>query len=92
MLCLRGSRTTKHELNPDFSGVEIANVRNKWDNVIFNHCVEFQKKICVSCLRKIFINEFISFKIYLFLFVLVFCNLHSYKHSFKLLSFKNERS
>ena len=26
VLCVRGSRTTKHELNSDFSGVEIGNV------------------------------------------------------------------
>ena len=28
-LCVRGSRTTKHELNTDFSGVEIANMIGK---------------------------------------------------------------
>ena len=29
VLCVRGSRTIKHELNPDFSGAEIANVIGK---------------------------------------------------------------
>ena len=29
VLCVRGSRTTKHELNTDFSGAEIANVIGK---------------------------------------------------------------
>ena len=29
VLCLRGSRTTKHELNTDFSKAEIANVIGK---------------------------------------------------------------
>ena len=29
VLCARGSRTTKHELNTDFSGAEIANVIGK---------------------------------------------------------------
>ena len=28
-LCVRGSRTNKHELNTDFSGAEIANVIGK---------------------------------------------------------------
>ena len=29
VLCVRGSRTTKHELNTDFSRAEIANVIGK---------------------------------------------------------------
>ena len=29
VLCVRGSRTTKHELNSDFSGAEIGNVIGK---------------------------------------------------------------
>ena len=29
VLCVRGPRTTKHELNTDFSGAEIANVTGK---------------------------------------------------------------
>ena len=29
VLCVRGSRTTKHELDTDFSGAEIANVIGK---------------------------------------------------------------
>ena len=29
VLCVRGSRTTKHEFNSDFSGAEIENVIGK---------------------------------------------------------------
>ena len=33
VLCVRGSRTTKHELNTDFSGAEIVNVKMWKDKV-----------------------------------------------------------
>ena len=40
-LCVRGSRTNKHELNTDFSGAEIANVigKNKYQTRL-KHCFE----------------------------------------------------
>ena len=42
VLCVGSSRTTKHELNTDFSGAEIANVigKIKWTRVTFKQRVE----------------------------------------------------
>ena len=40
VLCVRGSRTIKHELNTDFSGAEIANVIGNIKSTRFKHCFE----------------------------------------------------
>ena len=64
VLCLRGSRTTKDELNTDFSGVEIANVIGKIKQTRFKHCFEyfslfFYPSLMAFYFRYIFINDFV---------------------------------
>ena len=71
MLCLRGSRTTKHELNPGFSGVEIANVRNIKGTMLFLIIVYVFKRKFVYLVWERFLSmnllllRFNSFYLYL---------------------------
>ena len=58
MLCVRGSRTAKHELDSDFSGAEIENVIGKIKVKIDKRKVE---RLQERALKVVFNNESVSY-------------------------------